>query len=318
MFDVMVKRLHEYKRQLLNVAARGHPLPAPQGRPGGPVRPPHRALRGQGRARLPHGQADHQADQRCRRVVNGDPLTSPAGSRWSSSRTSTSPWRSGSTPAADLSEQISLAGMEASGTGNMKFALNGAVTIGTLDGANIEIRDLVGAENFFLFGLTTEEVAALAPPATNPATYYEADAELRRALDAIAGGAFSGRSAAASLPLVDSLLHDDRYMLLADYRPYVDRQDGRARGLPRRRALDADVHPQRRPLRLLLLRPRYPASTVRTSGASAGRFAGGGGTWAGNRRTSSRPQSVLPAGPAAAPGRSHAIGTAIERANSGG
>jgi starch phosphorylase len=132
-------------------------------------------------------------------------------------------------PAADLSEQISLAGLEASGTGNMKFALNGAVTIGTLDGANVEIRDLVGADNFFLFGLTTEEVAATRAAGYRPRARYEADAELRRALDAVAGGAFSADDVGRYRSLVDSLLNDDRYLLLADYRAYVDCQEAVAR-----------------------------------------------------------------------------------------
>ena len=95
-------------------------------------------------------------------------------------------------PAADLSEQISLAGKEASGTGNMKFALNGALTIGTDDGANVEIRELVGDDNFFLFGLLEPEVEALYARATTPSSFYESDPSLRRAIDLIASGAFSG------------------------------------------------------------------------------------------------------------------------------
>ncbi|MDE3056396.1 MAG: glycogen/starch/alpha-glucan phosphorylase [Bacteroidota bacterium] len=127
-------------------------------------------------------------------------------------------------PAADLSEQISTAGKEASGTGNMKFSMNGALTIGTLDGANIEIRDAVGAENFFLFGLTADEVAALRTNGYDPRKYVEADAELREAIALISDGYFSKGDRSLFKPLVDSLLSNDEYMLTADYRPYLECQ----------------------------------------------------------------------------------------------
>jgi len=129
-------------------------------------------------------------------------------------------------PAAELSEQISTAGKEASGTGNMKFALNGALTMGTLDGANIEIRDQVGHENFFCFGLTADQVVELKARGYRPRDYYEADPELREALDQVASGFFSPDARTLFRPLVDSLLnHDDEFMLLADYRAYVDCQE---------------------------------------------------------------------------------------------
>lgn len=128
-------------------------------------------------------------------------------------------------PAADLSEQISLAGKEASGTGNMKFALNGALTIGTLDGANVEIRERVGAENFFLFGLTAEEAEGRKAAGYSPRQHYYADAELRQAIDAVAAGEFSGGNRELFQPLVDSLLYEDPYMLCADFRSYIDRQE---------------------------------------------------------------------------------------------
>ncbi len=127
-------------------------------------------------------------------------------------------------PAGDLSEQISTAGKEASGTGNMKFAMNGALTIGTLDGANVEIREAVGEENFFLFGLTTDEVAAVRGHGYDPRRRYEEDAELRGAIDAIAHGEFSGGDRETFRPLVDHLLGRDDFLLLADYRSYVDAQ----------------------------------------------------------------------------------------------
>lgn len=127
-------------------------------------------------------------------------------------------------PAADLSEQISTAGTEASGTGNMKFALNGALTIGTLDGANIEIRDRVGAENFFLFGKTEKEIEQLKNGGYHPRDYYEKDAELKQAIDMIGSGQFSDGDPVLFHPIVDSLLASDPYFVLADYRSYVDCQ----------------------------------------------------------------------------------------------
>ncbi len=128
-------------------------------------------------------------------------------------------------PGADISEQISTAGKEASGTGNMKFALNGALTTGTLDGANIEIRELVGADNFFLFGLSEEEVTALKAGGYNPQAAYYANANLKRALDSIASGAFSNGDTDLFRPIIESLLYRDEYLVLADYQPYIDVQD---------------------------------------------------------------------------------------------
>lgn len=128
-------------------------------------------------------------------------------------------------PAADLSEQISMAGKEASGTGNMKFAMNGALTIGTLDGANVEIRDEVGAENFYLFGLTAPEVQSLKASGYNPKAYYERNPELKEVIDRIAAGDFSRGDRELFKPLVDSLLHQDTYLLFADYASYVACQD---------------------------------------------------------------------------------------------
>ena len=127
-------------------------------------------------------------------------------------------------PAADLSEQISTAGKEASGTGNMKFSLNGALTIGTLDGANIEIREEVGAENFFMFGMTTPQVAALRAQGYRPADYYEANAELREVIDLISAGFFSRGDASLFRSFVSAILGSDHYMALADYQAYSECQ----------------------------------------------------------------------------------------------
>ena len=128
-------------------------------------------------------------------------------------------------PAADLSEQISTAGKEASGTGNMKFAMNGALTIGTLDGANIEIRDAVGHENFFLFGLTSQQVIATKNAGYHPRAIYESNPVLREVVDSIAAGQFSRGDRDLFRPLLDELLNNDAYLLFADYQSYVDCQD---------------------------------------------------------------------------------------------
>ncbi len=133
-------------------------------------------------------------------------------------------------PAADLSEQISTAGKEASGTGNMKFSMNGALTIGTLDGASVKIREEVGAENFFLFGLTAEEVVNLKSKGYHPLEYCRSNPELAEAIDQIRSGFFSRGDQNLFLPLVDSLICRDEYLLFADYSSYVECQDraGRA------------------------------------------------------------------------------------------
>ena len=127
-------------------------------------------------------------------------------------------------PAADLSEQISLAGMEASGTGNMKFALNGALTVGTDDGANVEIRKLVGDDNFFLFGMSEPEVEALQAKGYQPGDYYESDPLLKATLDLIASGHFSGGDPMTFEPVVSNLVHHDRFMALADFASYMEAQ----------------------------------------------------------------------------------------------
>ena len=128
-------------------------------------------------------------------------------------------------PAADLSEQISTAGKEASGTGNMKFALNGALTIGTLDGANVEIREEVGAENFFLFGLTAKEVEEVKRRGHRPRDYYEQNNTLHEVIDFIASGALGRGDAELFRPIVENLLEQDQFLLLADYQGYIDAQE---------------------------------------------------------------------------------------------
>ena len=128
-------------------------------------------------------------------------------------------------PAADLSEQISMAGKEASGTGNMKFLMNGALTIGTLDGANIEIREEVGAKNFFSFGLKANEVQKCKTDGYNPYQFYKSNSSLKRAVDMISSGYFSRNNPNLFQPLVDALIYHDEYMLFADYQSYIHCQD---------------------------------------------------------------------------------------------
>jgi starch phosphorylase len=224
LFDIQVKRFHEYKRQHLNLL---HIITLYNRLRDNPALPtPPRVCIFSGKAapgywqakliiRLIHAVADtvHQdpaVGDRLKVVFLPDFNVKNAQKIY---------------PAADLSEQISTAGMEASGTGNMKFALNGALTIGTLDGANIEIREVVGAENFFCFGLTAAEVARLKTDGYHPGEIYQNTPELKRALDQIAAGFFLPREADLFKPLVDTLLHHDPFMLLADYRAYIDCQE---------------------------------------------------------------------------------------------
>ena len=224
LFDVIVKRIHEYKRQhlkVLHVITQYHRLKA---NPGLDVVPRTFLFGGKAAPAYFMAKLIIKLINAVGRVVNSDPAVAgrlkvvflPNYSVSLGQRVY---------PAADLSEQISLAGKEASGTGNMKFALNGALTIGTLDGANIEIRDRVGADNFFLFGLTVEEVKALKDGGYDPRKYYEGDAELRGAVDAISSGEFGNGDHKLFRPLVDNLLNSDPYLLFADYRSYIDCQD---------------------------------------------------------------------------------------------
>jgi starch phosphorylase len=224
LFSVQVKRIHEYKRQLLNVlhvitcttASRptpGHPWC--RARSSLPARPPRPTTR----------PNDHQADQ-CRGRENQQRPGRPGKLRVLFLPNYCVSQAEKIIPAADLSEQISTAGMEASGTGNMKMSLNGALTIGTLDGANVEIMEEVGEENIFIFGLTADQVTDLRNGGLQPAGLLRRDAELRQTLDSISRGDFSPEEPHLFAPIVESLLHQgDYYMLLADYRAYVTAQE---------------------------------------------------------------------------------------------
>jgi starch phosphorylase len=223
MFDVLVKRIHEYKRQHLKVL---HIVSLYHGIKSNP------ALDVQPRTFIFGGKAApgyHLAKLMIKLItavgdiVNRDPdvrgrlkvVFLPNFNVTNGQRVY---------PAADLSEQISTAGKEASGTGNMKFSMNGALTVGTLDGANIEIREEVGAENFFLFGLSAAEVYALKMQGYNPMDYYLANQGLRDVIDLIGNGFFSRGDTQLFRPLIDGLLRQDPYLLLADFQSYVECQ----------------------------------------------------------------------------------------------
>lgn len=221
LFDVQIKRLHEYKRQLLNLLHVITHYNRLRANPHSDMTP--RTVIFAGKAAPSYDMAkliikliNDVAD-----FINNDPAV---GERL---KVVFIPNYDVSTaqriiPAAELSEQISTAGTEASGTGNMKLALNGALTIGTLDGANIEIRDEVGADNIFIFGLKTNEVDQLHQQAYNPWDYYHRHEELKQVLDMISNGYFSPQTPDRFRPIFDSLTHGgDRYLLLADYEDYI-------------------------------------------------------------------------------------------------
>ena len=223
MFDVLVKRIHEYKRQhlqVLHIVSLYHRI---KSNPAIDVQPRAfifggKAAPGYHLAKLMIKLITAVGD-----VVNRDPdvrdrlkvVFLPNFNVTNGQRIY---------PAADISEQISTAGKEASGTGNMKFCMNGALTIGTLDGANIEIREEVGADNFFLFGLSAPEVYSLKSRGYRPMDYYNANQGLRDVIDLIRSGFFSRGDTELFRPLVDGLLYHDPYLLLADFQSYLDCQ----------------------------------------------------------------------------------------------
>ncbi|HIK43297.1 MAG TPA: glycogen/starch/alpha-glucan phosphorylase [Leptolyngbyaceae cyanobacterium M65_K2018_010] len=223
LFDVQVKRIHEYKRQHLNVLHIVTLYSQLKQNPNLEITPRTfifggKAAPGYAMAKLMIKLITAVGD-----MVNKDPdlrnqmkvIFLPNYNVTNSQRIY---------PASDLSEQISTAGFEASGTGNMKFAMNGALTIGTLDGANIEIRDAVGPENFFLFGLTADQVVQLKATGYQPYHYYQSNPMLRDAIDLIASGHFSQGDGSLFQPLLDKLLYQDPFLVLADYQAYIDCQ----------------------------------------------------------------------------------------------
>ncbi|HCI5428315.1 TPA: glycogen/starch/alpha-glucan family phosphorylase [Enterobacter hormaechei] len=225
LFDVQIKRIHEYKRQLMNVLHVITHYNRIKADPTAEWVPRVKIFAG--KAASAYYMAKHiiHLINDVAKVVNHDPdigdkLKVVFIPNYSVSLAQLI------IPAADLSEQISTAGTEASGTSNMKFALNGALTIGTLDGANVEMLEHVGAENIFIFGNTAEEVEALRKQGYSPREYYEEDEELRQVLTQIATGVFNPEEPGRYRDLVDSLINfGDHYQVLADYRSYVDCQD---------------------------------------------------------------------------------------------
>ncbi len=225
MLDVMVKRLHEYKRQSLKLL---HVVTLYESILSGEVAPeditPRTFVFG---AKAAPGYAMAKETialiNAVAKTINHDPAVEgrlhvafPANYNVTLAETLI--------PAADLSEQISLAGMEASGTGNMKFTLNGALTVGTDDGANVEIRRLVGDDNFFLFGMDEPQVAALRERGYVPSQVYAENPRLKRVIDLIASGTFTDGDSQRVSTFVDDLLYNDRFMALADYQSYIDVQ----------------------------------------------------------------------------------------------
>jgi glycogen phosphorylase len=224
LFDVMAKRLHEYKRQflkLLHVVTLYNRIKAD---PAAAITPCTVIFGAKAAPGYLQAKRIIKLINSVASVVNADPDTAGR------IKVVFLPDYNVSVselllPAGNVSEQISLAGKEASGTGNMKLALNGAITIGTLDGANIEIRDRVGADNFFLFGLTADQAATVRQDGYSPGASYRIDAELKAAVDDLASGVFSRGDREAFEPVISAILNWDEYLVLADYRSYIDCHD---------------------------------------------------------------------------------------------
>jgi starch phosphorylase len=225
LFDCHIKRIHEYKRQLLNLLHIVTLYNRIKANPASPTVPRTYIFSGKAAPSYFIAKLIIKLINSVAAIINSDPAV---GTRLKVVFLA----NYGVTlaeqiiPAADLSEQISTAGTEASGTGNMKFALNGALTIGTLDGANIEIMEEVGRDNIFIFGLTASEVNALKEKGYNPRDYYARQQELKLAIDMIAGGTFSPAAPDIFKPIVDTLLNQgDRFLVLTDFAAYIACQE---------------------------------------------------------------------------------------------
>jgi starch phosphorylase len=222
MFDVQVKRIHEYKRQHLNALYIAALYLRLKNNPTLDLAPRTFLFGGKAAPGYRFAKLIIRFINGIAATVNGDPAMR---GRLAVVYLPDFNVRLGQRiyPAADLSEQISTAGKEASGTGNMKFAMNGALTIGTLDGANVEIRERVGAENFFLFGLTVPEVAAMRAT-YRPRDVYDNDPAVRAVIDGVSAGTFSNGDLDLFRPLIDNLLNDDPFLVLADFSEYMRAQ----------------------------------------------------------------------------------------------
>ena len=223
MYDVHIKRIHEYKRQLLNLLHVITLYNRIRANPTESVVPRTVIFAGKAAPGYTMAKLIIKAINDVANIINNDPLIEDR------LKVVFIPNYDVSTageiiPAADLSQQISTAGTEASGTGNMKLALNGALTIGTLDGANIEISDRVGEDNIFIFGLKADEVQQVKQSGYKPQTHVEANPQLRQVLDMLGSGYFSQTQLDRFKPIVDSLIYQDPYLVLADYASYLDCQ----------------------------------------------------------------------------------------------
>lgn len=225
MFDIQIKRIHEYKRQLmaaLHVITLYNRLKA---NPDLDIAPRTVIFAGKAAPGYTMAKLHIKLINSIAAKVNNDPdVNDKIKCLFLQNYSVTLAEKM--IPAANLSEQISTAGKEASGTGNMKFALNGALTIGTLDGANVEIKEEVGDDNIFIFGLEVEDVERLRREGYNPWDYYNANEELKQAIDQIRDGFFSPEDPALFQPVIDAILHKgDYFMVLADFEAYVKKQD---------------------------------------------------------------------------------------------
>jgi starch phosphorylase len=224
LFDVHIKRIHEYKRQLLNVLETIALWQAIRAEPGLGAAPRVKIFAGKAAASYHQAKLIIKLANDVARAVNADPLVGDRLKVAFLPNYNVS-LAEGIIPAADLSEQISTAGMEASGTGNMKFALNGAITIGTLDGANVEIRDHVGPENIVIFGLTAEEVEArLRAGGASGEGAIAASPRLAAVVEALGSGALSPGDPGRYRPIVEALTRNDRYLVTADFDAYWEAQ----------------------------------------------------------------------------------------------
>jgi len=223
LFDVQIKRIHEYKRQLLNILETIALYNVMRSHPERDWVPRVKIFAGKAAATYWTAKLIIKLINDVARVINNDPAIHERLKVVFIPNYNVS-LAEMIVPAADLSEQISTAGMEASGTGNMKLALNGALTIGTLDGANVEIRDRVGADNIVIFGLTAEEIAERRRMGHNPRAIIGASQELHQVVDAVGSGVFSPDDRGRYKDLVDNLMTSDWFMVTADFAEYVAAQ----------------------------------------------------------------------------------------------